>query len=182
VRERCTAAGLSFPPSELTLVAFKDTRLLKVIGRSDGAWRTIVAFPILGSSGVSGPKLAEGDRQVPEGLYRIESLNPNSMFHLALRVSYPNEFDRAKGALDGRGNLGGDIMIHGGSASIGCLAMGDPAIEELFVLVALTGPERTRVIIAPTESVSPDTAAERAPNWLPELYQSLQSELAKLSE
>jgi hypothetical protein len=60
-------------------------------------------YPILAGSGTLGPKLVEGDGQVPEGLYRVESLNPNSSFHLALRVNYPNEFDRAKGKLDGPG-------------------------------------------------------------------------------
>jgi len=103
------------------------------------------------------------------------------MFHLAIRVGYPNAFDRAQASRDGRSDLGGDIMIHGGSASVGCLAIGDPAIEELFVLVASVGVERTRVIIAPTESVTPDAVPPDSPPWLPELYQSLRLELAKLT-
>ena len=83
-------------------------------------------------SGRLGPKLKEGDRQVPEGLYRVESLNPNSRYHLSLRVNYPNEQDKSYGRLDGRNNLGTDIMIHGKDCSIGCLAMGDPSCDFLI--------------------------------------------------
>jgi hypothetical protein len=181
MHERCVAAELPFPPSELTIVALKDTRVVRVLARSGSKWRRIVEFPVLAASGVPGPKLAAGDRQVPEGIYPVESLNPNSMFHLALRVGYPNAFERDQAARDGRTDLGGDIMIHGGNASIGCLAIGDPAIEELFVLVASVGVDRTRIIIAPTESVTPDAVPPNAPAWVPDLYQSLQTELAKLS-
>src|SRR5204863_8498878 len=62
---------------------------------------------------------------ISEGIYPIESLNPNSRFHLSLRIGYPNAFDRAQAAKEKRTNLGGDIMIHGNSVSIGCLAMGE---------------------------------------------------------
>ena len=91
----------------------------------------VLADPILAASGVSGPK-REGDKQVPEGFYRIELLNPNSRYHLSLRVNYPNADDLERARQDGRAlsTLGGDIMIHGGSASIGCLALGDPAVGE----------------------------------------------------
>ena len=71
------------------------------------------------------------------------------MFHLSLKVSYPNEFDRKQAIQDGRVNLGGDIMIHGGCATIGCIPIGDDAIEELFYFVAMIGKENTKVIIAP---------------------------------
>ena len=75
----------------------------------------------------------EGDKQVPEGFYRIELLNPNSRYHLSLRVNYPNADDIERAREDRRDllNLGGDIMIHGGAESIGCIAIGNPAIEHL---------------------------------------------------
>ena len=182
VQERCVAAAVPFPPDELVITAFKDTRLLRIVCKSGSGWRPVAEFQVLGASGLPGPKLVAGDRQVPEGVYPVDSLNPNSMFHLALRVGYPNAFDREQAARDGRTDLGGDIMIHGGTASVGCLAIGDPAIEELFVLVASVGVERTRVIIAPTESVAPDTARPDSPPWLPALYQSLRAELARLTD
>lgn len=93
----------------------------------------------------------EGDRQVPEGIYGIESLNPNSLYHLSLRLNYPNEFDKRMALQDGRQNLGSDIMIHGSNMSIGCLALGDDVAEELFVLAARVGIKNVRIIITPVD-------------------------------
>ena len=122
--------------------------------------------------------------QVPEGLYRIESLNPNSLYHLALRVDYPNQLDKAKGKLDGRADLGGDIMIHGKDCSIGCLAMGDEAAEELFVLTAETGIENITVILSPVDFRTGELPARMpaVPDWTPELYDSIRLELKKLEK
>jgi murein L,D-transpeptidase YafK len=144
--------------------------------------RLVRSFPILAASGHAGPKLREGDRQVPEGLYRIESLNPNSRFHLALRVGYPNASDLEHAAGDGRANLGGDIMIHGGAASIGCIAIGDLAIEEVFVLAAETGIERIALIIAPFDlRARPDESAwPQEPRWVPDLYRAIAEAMAPL--
>src|SRR5207245_3366655 len=111
----------------------------------------IRTYRILRASGTLGPKLKEGDCQVPEGLYGIESLNPNSLFHLALRVNYPNKFDQEKAMQERRSELGGDIMVHGGSCSIGCIAMGDEAAEDLFVLSALTGLDNIKLIFSPVD-------------------------------
>lgn len=111
----------------------------------------IKSYPILGASGVFGPKLREGDGQVPEGFYGIEYLNPNSSFHLSMKVAYPNADDREQAAKEGRTMLGGDIMIHGNTGSRGCLAMGDPAVEELFVLVARAGVKNVEVLISPVD-------------------------------
>jgi murein L,D-transpeptidase YafK len=126
--------------------------------------------------------LREGDRQVPEGIYPIELLNPNSRFHLSLRIGYPNPFDRAKAKDEGRQRLGGDIMIHGNSVSIGCLAMGDPAAEDLFVLAADTGIKHITVILSPvdfrTGAALPDT--EKLPAWTKPLYQEIKARLAEL--
>src|SRR5436189_3919823 len=123
---------VSYPPAKVVMVGLKKERLLELYaGESEQTLKFIRRYPVLGASGLLGPKLREGDRQVPEGVYGIESLNPNSRFHLSLRVGYPNSFDREQVAKDGRTNLGGDIMIHGSSVSVGCLAMGDEVIEEL---------------------------------------------------
>jgi murein L,D-transpeptidase YafK len=109
----------------------------------------IHSYSVLAASGHNGPKLREGDRQVPEGFYRITSLNPNSSYHLSIKLNYPNAFDQQHADEEGRDHLGGDIFIHGKAASIGCLAMGDPAIEELFVMVEKVGRSNVQVIIAP---------------------------------
>ncbi len=174
-------AAVGYPPTKLVLVGLKDERRLEVFAAGpDGKLRLIRDYKVLGSSGELGPKLHEGDQQVPEGIYPIELLNPNSRFHLSLRVGYPNAFERAKGKLDGRTQLGGDIMIHGSSVSIGCLAMGDEAAEDLFVLAADTGLKNITVILTPVDfrrgkSVPKET---HLPAWAPELYAQIKSSLA----
>jgi len=175
-------AGVAYPPRYLVLLGLKaENRLEVYAGESERSVRLIRSYPVLAASGGPGPKLRYGDRQVPEGLYRIDSLHPNSRFHLSLRVNYPNEFDRAQAAREGRENLGGDIMIHGSDVSIGCLAVGDEAAEDLFVLAADTGLENTRVVLSPVDfrvrSLPP-----RAPrhSWSETLYRDIRSALRAL--
>lgn len=175
------AAGVPYPPRSLVLIGFKQEKRLDVIaGSEDGNLRFIRSFPVLAASGGMGPKLREGDRQVPEGIYGIESLNPNSLYHLSLRVSYPSEFDRRMGALERRGDLGGDIMIHGSASSVGCLAMGDEAAEDLFVLAADTGLKNIKVILTPVDFRAREMPqpGRALPSWAGELYSSIKSELA----
>lgn len=177
------AVGLSYPPQQMVWVGLKDERVLEVWGQADaGNWVRIRTLPILGASGILGPKLREGDRQVPEGVYEIESLNPNSRYHLSLRVNYPNAFDLRHAKEDGRANPGSDIMIHGKTASVGCLAMGDEAAEDLFVLAAEAGIARIKLILAPVDfrhRQLPEPLPE-PPEWLGELYDQIRRELAKL--
>ena len=174
-------ATVTYPPAQLVLVGIKDERRLELYGAgADGKLRFLRDYKVLGASGELGPKLREGDQQVPEGIYRVELLNPNSRFHLSLRVGYPNEFDRAKARLDGRDRLGGDIMIHGSSVSIGCLAMGDEAAEDLFVLAADTGLKHITVILTPVDFRRGKTLPKDAhlPAWSAELYGQIQKRLA----
>jgi murein L,D-transpeptidase YafK len=131
------------------LLAFKQERRMEVWGMGVGRWHLIATYRILAASGRPGPKLKEGDRQVPEGIYPITALNAASHYHLALKVGYPNTEDLQQAAIDGRTDLGGDIMIHGSEVSAGCLAMGDSAIEEIFALVDEVGIDNTQVLIAP---------------------------------
>ena len=81
-------------------------------------------------SGQLGPKVTEGDRQVPEGFYTITpgSMNPNSHYYLSFNVGYPNAYDRANG------HGGGSIMVHGICSSAGCFSMTDKQIEEIYAL------------------------------------------------
>lgn len=180
-------AGVNFPPRNLTALVLKQERRLELYTTlEDGSHRFILSYPILAASGMAGPKLREGDQQVPEGLYWIELLNPNSRYHLSLRVNYPNAADIEQARAEGRdlAGLGGDIMIHGGAESVGCLAIGDPAIEELFVLVAGTGLDKVRLLIAPWDfrKETEDALAGRAPSRVAELYGQLRHEMAHLPE
>lgn len=176
-------AGVDYPPAKVVLVGLKQEKHLELWAADEGAaLRLLRTYPVLAASGGAGPKLRRGDRQVPEGLYRIESLNPNSRFHLALRLNYPNDFDRRRGAEDNRPDLGSDIMIHGKAASVGCLAVGDEAAEELFVLAADARIENVRVILAPCDlRTTPAPADDGArPAWVGALYEDLAAELRAL--
>lgn len=176
------AAKASWPPSEIALLAIKDERALELHARSTGgAWTLIHRYRVQGASGGSGPKLRQGDRQVPEGIYAISFLNPNSAYHVSLRVNYPNAFDRQMAQKDGRKELGGDIMIHGKNLSAGCLAMGDEAVEELFVLAAQTGLANIKLVIAPTDFRQNGMPSLKAgqPEWLPKLYADVASNMAE---
>ena len=183
LKERFVSTGLSYPPSELTYVAFKDTALLEVYSRANEAspWKRVLSYPILGMSGTQGPKLRQGDMQVPEGLYQAEFLNPNSRFHLSIKLNYPNAFDLMQANAEGRTNLGSDIMIHGTAASIGCLAMGNQAAEDLFILAALSGKERVNIVVAPTDFRRTEVhAMAGSPPWLTELYRNIKTALSQL--
>lgn len=174
------AAGVRYPPAKVDLLALKDSDRLEVYAaNANGAMKPITVYAILAASGRAGPKLIEGDGQVPEGIYPIASLNPNSLFHLSLRIGYPNTFDAKQAAADGRKELGGDIMIHGSAGSAGCLAMGDQVAEDLFVLAADTGKRNLRVTISPIDFRTTTTlpADGHYPAWTPQLYALIKNQL-----
>ena len=128
-----STVGLKFG-DPVFIRAFKEERQLELFvrNRASGKFDLFRIYPIAAASGGPGPKLAEGDRQVPEGFYRVPpaGMKPDSVFHLAFNIGYPNEFDRAHQ----RG--GSAIMVHGNHVSIGCLAMTDGKIEEIYTLCA----------------------------------------------
>jgi hypothetical protein len=180
--ERFDAVGATWTPADIALVAIKDEKALELFARPDGGeWKFIHRYPVLAASGRSGPKLRQGDKQVPEGVYNISFLNPHSRYHVSLRVNYPNAFDRRMAALDGRSNLGGDIMIHGKAVSVGCLAVGDAAAEELFLLAANVGLPNIKLIIAPTDFRRRGLPTIEAghPKWLPDLYTEVATAMAE---
>jgi murein L,D-transpeptidase YafK len=88
-------------------------------------------YEICKYSGGLGPKLAEGDRQAPEGFYRVarKQLNPNSRHHLAFNIGFPNALDQELG------RTGSFLMVHGGCTSIGCYAMTDAQIDEIYAVI-----------------------------------------------
>lgn len=176
------AAGIAYPPDRFMLVGFKFERQLELLASGSGRGLTFIrSYPILGASGTLGPKLREGDEQVPEGVYTIVYLNPNSVAHLSLALSYPNDYDRARAADDGRDALGGDIMIHGGSTSYGCLAIGDEAAEDLFVLAVDAGWEDAVVLLSPVDFRRRGLRLGPAqPPWVEGLYGGLRAALQSL--
>jgi hypothetical protein len=180
-----TAAGVPYPPARFLLLALKRERELQLYAAGPAQGLAFIrSFEIAGESGELGPKLREGDRQVPEGVYRVVYLNPNSVAHVSLAVSYPNGFDRVHADEDGReaASLGGDIMIHGGSASVGCLAVGDRAAEDLFVLAADAGWDEAVIVISPVDFRRTALPADYRPSawWVDQLYAWLRSTLGAL--
>jgi len=180
MRAALAAAHAPVLPERLWLMGVKDERRLELWAEDAARRRVLVrSWRMLAASGTAGPKLREGDLQVPEGVYLIDSLNPNSAYHLSLRVSYPNAADRAWAARDGRTRLGGNIYIHGKDVSIGCIAIGDEGIEELFWLAATVGRRPFTVVIVPTDLRRNPAPAVPAAPWAPELYRALRAELER---
>ena len=111
---------------------FKESRELELwLQGARGEWRLFRTYPIACFSGVLGPKTREGDMQAPEGFYNVtqKMLNPASNYHLAFNIGYPNAYDLAQG------RTGSLIMVHGDVCSIGCFAMTDAVIEEIYLMV-----------------------------------------------
>jgi hypothetical protein len=173
-------SGVAYPPRELALLAFKQERVLQLWARDENtSWHYIHAYPLTAFSGRLGPKLKEHDLQIPEGLYRLTSLNPFSSMHLSMMIDYPNGFDRLQASRDGRNHLGSNIFLHGKSLSVGCLAVGNKAIDQLFLLVHRVGLSHVRLIISPNDlrRGKPATPNFAQPRWLPDLYRQIEHAL-----
>ncbi|MDG2570876.1 murein L,D-transpeptidase, partial [Vibrio parahaemolyticus] len=150
----CQADGVStsstkhlapIPPATMALMACKGmTQNDPILMRSykkeseievwkrgrDGKYALLKTYPMCRWSGQLGPKIREGDRQAPEGFYTVTpaAMNPNSQLYLSFNLGYPNEFDRA------HGRTGSHLMVHGSCSSMGCYAMTDEAISEVYAL------------------------------------------------
>ncbi|MEW6520815.1 MAG: murein L,D-transpeptidase family protein [Thermodesulfobacteriota bacterium] len=109
---------------------FKESRELELWVQQDEEYRLFKTYAICNLSGKLGPKLKEGDEQSPEGFYAVSErqLNPNSRYHLSFDIGYPNTYDKL------RGRTGSALMIHGDCISVGCFAMTDSRIEEIYTL------------------------------------------------
>lgn len=152
--------------AEVFFRVFKREQLLEVWGRDTHAREFVLVetYPVCGTSGTLGPKREQGDEQIPEGFYSIDLFNPVSQFHLSLRVDFPNAVDRA------RSNglpLGGDIFIHGGCATVGCVPVTDEWMEKVYLMAVAAraaGQDRIPVHLFPMR-LDDDGFA-----WLAETY------------
>ena len=130
----------------------------------DGRFIRFATYPICKWSGRLGPKLKEGDRQAPEGFYTVaaEQLNPNSRWHRSFNLGYPNLFDQA------HGRTGSFLMVHGGCGSIGCYAMTDPVVDEIWRLVTAAlaaGQPRFHVHVFPFRMTERNLGARKGYRW-----------------
>lgn len=147
LKERLAAEGVREGAPVLVRI-FKKEFELELWMKRDGAFKRFATYPICRWSGTLGPKLREGDGQAPEGFYSVDAnaLNPNSTYYRSFNVGYPNAFDAANG------RTGSLIMVHGACASIGCFAMTDAQIGEIWQLVTAAfaqGQRRFQVQIYP---------------------------------
>jgi len=135
LKKQFEAKKLAWPPKEMYVRSFKYDRVLEVWIKDDTSqqFKLFKSYRVCMQSGTMGPKRMEGDYQVPEGFYYINEFNPNSNYHLALGLNYPNESDKI---LSDSLHLhpGGDIYIHGDCVSVGCIPINDVPIEEVYML------------------------------------------------
>ncbi len=145
--ERLAAAGLREGAPVLVRI-FKTEFELELWMQRDGVFQRFATYPICRWSGALGPKLRQGDRQAPEGFYTVDAmaLNPNSRWYRSFNLGFPNAFDRA------HGRTGSLIMVHGGCGSIGCFAMTNAQMHEIWQLVTAAlqgGQQRFQVQVYP---------------------------------
>jgi murein L,D-transpeptidase YafK len=127
------AKNLESGKLRLFLRVFKKEQKLEIWAKNEGdkTFQILKIYDIVSPTGNLGPKRKQGDMQTPEGFYFIDRFNPVSNFHLSLGINYPNESDKILGE---KGNLGGDIFIHGSNVTVGCMPMTDDKIKEIYIL------------------------------------------------
>lgn len=129
------AKDLKWPARYMYIRSFKYDSQLEVWVKNTVSeqYKLLKVYKVCALVGTLGPKRFEGDYQVPEGFYHINEFNPNSSYYLSLGLNYPNASDRV---LSDQVKPGGDIYIHGGCATVGCIPIQNDQIGELYILAA----------------------------------------------
>ena len=183
IKRHLADSNFIFYPKNLTIIGLKHEKLLEIWTKHKGKYLHIVTYPFTAFSGILGPKFEEGDRQIPEGIYRVSYLNAKSKFHLAMRLNYPNAFDKKMAKQEKRNKLGSDIMIHGSNRTIGCIPIGDKNIEQLYFLVEKIGMKNVKVILAPVDFREMEVKIKNDKHpWLKELYKDIKKEMKPFKE
>ncbi|MGH1419336.1 MAG: L,D-transpeptidase family protein [Hyphomicrobiaceae bacterium] len=145
---------------------FKEESELEVWkARDDGRYYHYKTYPICNWSGQLGPKQRQGDKQAPEGFYQVAAhqMNPNSKFHVAFNLGYPNAYDKAH-------NRTGDfLMVHGKCESAGCYAMTDALVEEIYGLAREAfkgGQEKIHVHAFPFRMTQANMERHKKNKWI----------------
>jgi murein L,D-transpeptidase YafK len=144
--------GLSFNKIHIVIIVYKKEEELQLwaVNSPGNKYIYINTYDFCASSGLPGPKRALGDMQIPEGFYFIDRFNPESNFHLSLKINYPNKSDK----LLGNKNPGGSIFLHGNCITIGCVPLTDDKIKELYICAVEAmnnGEEKIPVYIFPSK-------------------------------
>lgn len=164
--EGLTLAGFAFGDQAHIRIYKRERQLELWLQRDGGRYALFRSYDICYFSGGLGPKLAEGDRQSPEGFYRVgpAQLNPNSRHHLSFNLGFPNAFDRQLG------RTGSALMVHGGCSSTGCYAITDEGVDQVYAVVEAalaSGQEAVDVHVFPFMLTDTALAAEGASRWQP---------------
>lgn len=164
--QRLAARGLAAGRPVFIRFVKREHQLQLFMQRADGRWVPFETYRICTWSGRLGPKLREGDGQSPEGFYVVgpRQLKPDSAYHRAFNLGFPNAYDRANG------RTGSFLMVHGDCVSIGCYAMTDAQITEIYGLVeaALRAGQRGVPVEAyPFAMTEANLRRERAGEWAP---------------
>ncbi len=164
-RERLEDQGMT-AGSAIMLRIFKEESELELWLLTGSAYKLYARYAICFWSGTLGPKLREGDRQAPEGLYSVglQQLHPTGRRPRSFDLGYPNAFDRDAG------HTGSSIFIHGGCASRGCFAMTDTVMEEIYALgerALAHGQDRFPVEVFPFRMTEANMARHADSPWLP---------------
>jgi murein L,D-transpeptidase YafK len=163
LQERLAAKGLALG-TPIMIRIFKEEAELEVWVDKGARYERFATYEICNWSGVLGPKLTEGDRQSPEGLYTIgiDQLHRKGRWRRSLDIGYPNTFDRALG------RTGSYILVHGGCTSIGCFAMTNPVMDEIFTLseaALFNGQARIHVHVFPFRMTQANLDAHAKSPW-----------------
>ena len=136
LRKQFAAANINWPPKQIYIRSFKYDSQLEVWVRDNTSdkFKLFKTYKVCAMAGTMGPKRLQDDYQVPEGFYHINQFKPNSNYHLALGIDYPNESDRI---ISDSVSPGGGIYIHGNCVTTGCIPILDDQIEELYLLAAM---------------------------------------------
>lgn len=136
LKKQFAQKGLQWPATQIYIRSFKYDGQLEVWVKSSKAdtFTLFKTYKICALAGSIGPKRMEGDFQVPEGFYYINKFNPNSEYHLALGINYPNESDKMLGDPQ---RPGGGIYIHGSCVTVGCIPVLDAPMEEIYILATM---------------------------------------------
>jgi len=161
--ERLRVKGMALGTPILMRV-FKRDFELELWMLKDGRYELFATYPICKWSGRLGPKLQTGDRQSPEGFYTVDktALNPNSRWHRSFNLGFPNAYDRS------HGRTGSFLMVHGGCGSIGCYAMTNPVIDEIWAIVTRAldgGQQRFQVQVYPFRMTDQNLARYQGERW-----------------
>ena len=135
LKKQFEKANLQWPPKQVYLRSFKYDSQLEVWVRNNSkeVFKLFKTYKVCALSGAMGPKRIEGDYQVPEGFYCINEFRPNSTYHLALGINYPNASDLL---LSDSIKPGNEIYIHGNCITVGCIPLQNDPIEELYLLTS----------------------------------------------